>query len=253
MKIYRKINFKTSAGKQEEVVFGVPGKEKEDMFRLRFDIYSKKGYIDPKAYPDGLEKDEYDIEDKSLYLIAKIRDHVVGTLRIIKDDPLPTERDCFDFDEPEDMVSIPSENRAEMGRLIAKGSKVNGEYIPRHLVMLGLFSVALDIFEREDVRGGYSFIKESLEVKLEKLGVPFYRIDNYESKYKEGVLEGYFNQENDKVIPMYFLTETSKIYWENFVQFPFFFRKTEEGMLYKGVNVLTLALFSIYRLFNKTK
>lgn len=207
--------------------FGIPDNpdEIEKMHRLRFDSYSYRGYIDPKLFPDGIEKDEHDKDGKCIYFIAKLNDKILGTVRLIKDYYLPTEKECFKFNEPEEMKKIPREQRAELGRLVIIPPDKN-VYLPRNLIMLFLINTLVSWGMENRILGGYAFIKEKLRIKLEKLKMPIHLIKNYTQIYpKDGILYGYFSQENDKVIPIFYLTEEFKNYIDKIVNKSLMFKK----------------------------
>lgn len=205
MRIQRSLQLKIG-GKIRTIQFGRPSSEseKEEMFKLRHRVYSKKGFIDPS--PSQLDKDEFDTKEETAYFIAKIEGRVLGAVRLIFDTPLPTER-FFQFSVPPEIKKIPEEKRAEVSRLVVE--KYNEkEYLPRNLVTLFLIECLVAHAEERGIDGGYSFIKESLLRKLDKLNTPLHFIDKYKVMYpSDGVLFKYFSQENDKVAPVFFLTE----------------------------------------------
>ena len=124
-----------SVEKQTYVVsFGTPQTEEElnKMYRLRYYVYSKRGYINKEEYPEKVEKDEYD-NGNAIYVVAQINDRILGTVRLIVDKFLPTEKDCFDFMEPEKLKPIKRTERAELGRLIVE-RLADDKFFPRHVV-----------------------------------------------------------------------------------------------------------------------
>lgn len=62
---------------------------KREAYALRYDVYClERGFLDPAAYPDGLETDEYD--PQSILFGARDRhDEIIGTIRLVLDTPLP--------------------------------------------------------------------------------------------------------------------------------------------------------------------
>lgn len=206
-------------GDSKTIYFGIPDTEEEEekMFRLRYNAYSLRGYINPSKYKDGIETDEYDKDNKSIYFIAKVDDKVTGTVRIIKDNYLPTEKECFEFNEPEEIKKIERNNRGELGRLIVIPYE-EGKYFPRNIILLFLVKSLIDYGLQHDIRGGYAFIKESLKKKLEKLKFPIHYIFPYKQIYPAGgILYGYFTQKDNRVIPIYFLTNEFSKFIEKLV------------------------------------
>lgn len=209
MKIYNRliINYKN---RNIEIKVGIPNSEEElrKMFKLRYEIYAKKNYINPNNFPNCLEVDDYDKNNKVEYFIASIDDEVVGSLRLIKDYPLPTQL-YFEFKEPEEIKTIENQALIEISRLVVKPFKLdNHNYLPRHLIILILFKSVIDYAKEKNILGGYGFIKQSLEKKLRSINFPLFYIDQYKQRYPEdGVLFQYFNDPADSVIPVYFLRD----------------------------------------------
>lgn len=182
--------------------------ELTEVFKLRYAVYAARGYIDPARYPDGVEQDEYDKGGRCRYFVARYEESLIGCIRLIKDDPLPTEK-YFTFTEPEFMQSIPRDRRCELGRfIIIPPDRAARQFLPRGLVMLFLFDVVNDYAHRAGILGGYSFIKRTLERKMKRLQVPVRRIEPFSTHYPDaGVLRTYFSQPADPVVPVCFQTE----------------------------------------------
>src|SRR3989344_8616218 len=107
MKLKRKLQLVIS-GETKVIRFGEAETEEElnKIFKLRFDSYSSKGYIDPMRFPNGLEMDDYDIRKDCRYFLAELDGKTIGTIRIIFNKILPTEK-YFTFDEPQEIRDIP--------------------------------------------------------------------------------------------------------------------------------------------------
>jgi N-acyl-L-homoserine lactone synthetase len=211
MKILKEIHLKTKRG--NKILFlGMPNTNEElkEMFKLRYDIYSKLGYISKDSFPQKVEQDDYDNEKKCDYFIAKIDDQIVGSARLIQDYYLPTEKECFKFEEPPEMKNIPREKRGEIGRLIV--SKRDNNFLPPHLVLLGILDSIMRFSFQKDLRAGFSFVKKSLMEKLKKLRVPFHVIKSYTQIYSKKHLWGYFHDPKDPVLPVYYFRDEAKKY-----------------------------------------
>ena len=170
---------KARVGDKDRIIyFGLPDNQREldETFRLRFKIYAEKNYIDSSKFPNGLEEDEHDFNNQCSYFIAKIDEQIIGFVRIIKDNVLPTEK-YFKFFEPEAIKNIPDYQRCELGRLIvAPFTDKNGKYLPRHIVLLFLIKSLVDFGIKNNILGGYAFIKDKLKKKFKKLRIPIYLI-----------------------------------------------------------------------------
>ena len=199
-------------GKRKVVKFGIPNTDFElkKMYALRYQVYSTRGYINPLAFPDKLDIDQYDKDKKCIYFVAQIDGQIIGSVRIIKDKYLPIETECYEFDEPEAINKIPRKRRAEIGRLVVRPYS-NTEYLPRNLIMLLLIDSLVKYGTRHNIPAVYAFLKTKLLGKLEKLKVPIHLIKPYKQVYpKDGVLSGYFYKKEDKAVPAYFLTSEVK-------------------------------------------
>jgi len=210
MKIIYELSLKLE-GTDKAIFFGIPDKtdELERMFLLREEVYQKKDYINAKS-----DKDEYDENGKCVYFIAKIEDDIIGTVRLIIDNPLPTQKDCFDFQEPEEMKEIDINKRGELSRLISVPYKKN-IYLPRHLVLMFLIGCVFKYSNDNNILGGYSFITTKLYDKINKIKVPFHVIDKYQQKYPtDGLMYPYFSKKDNPIIPIYYNIEEIKTYLE---------------------------------------
>jgi len=212
MKIYSDLKIKNPYG-VKHISVGVPetSAEKESMFELRNRIYKERGYIPSEETND---RDSFDDDPSTQYFIATIDGQVIGSVRIIYENVLPTEK-YFTFKEPGEISSIPRRKRAELGRLVVMPYISKGIYLPRGLVLLLILRAAVVDFKMRGTDGGYAFIKESLKEKMAQRKMPVHVLDNFSNHYpKDGILYNYFTQEDDPVTPIYFLTSEFDKYTE---------------------------------------
>lgn len=190
-----------------EIKFGIPitDQELDDMFKFRYESYTENGYIKKLSTYNNRDIDEYDFKENTKYIIAKLDDNIIGSVRMIKDEILPIQKYCFKFDEPSNMVAINKCNRAEISRLIARYPVTHS--LPPHFIMMGLLSCLYDISQLYDVKGGYAFIKKMLFIKLSKLKVPIYKIEPATMIYNKEYMRGYFFDPRNPVLPVYYITE----------------------------------------------
>lgn len=204
MRTLRSLELILDSGQKYYVEFGIPDNEFEinEMFRLRYRRYVEKGYIKPNS--SCLDIDEYDTEQKCRYLIARINDKIVGSVRFIISDPLPTESLCFSFDEPVEMGAIPRDMRGEVSRLV---SESQGK-VSEHLIVIGLIACLHELAEDNYILGGYIYVKESLFRILRFLGIPLAPIEDAVLVYPENeYMHGYFYESTDRVIPAVYLRD----------------------------------------------
>ncbi len=102
--------------------------EREAIFRLRYDAVVRRGWADPAAFPEGLERDAYD--DVAVLLGGWEGERLVATGRIVFPAPglrLPTEA-AFD------MTIQPAGAVANVDRMVVAADRSSAE----HRILLGL-------------------------------------------------------------------------------------------------------------------
>ncbi len=227
--------------KDKVIYFGIPTikKELEEMFCLRYEVYKIRGYLNvDRLNSNLLDRDEYDLNGKCYYFIAKIDNKIIGNVRLIKDNTLPTEK-CFKFKEPAEIKKIPRDKRGELSRLIVIPYSKK-EYLPRHLILFFLINSVIEFSFKNEILGGYSFITKKLYNKLKKLRVPIHTINSYIKIYpKEGILYPYFHQKDNPIIPIYYLRDEVGVFIENI-----FNKKNIFGKLTKNKFVLKNTLYT---------
>lgn len=211
----------------KKIVFGIPDNKKEldKMFNIRTQVYiHEKKYITGK----NVDIDIHDINKTCTYLIAMVEDKVVGTIRIIEEEILPIQKDYFYFETPKELRNFKNNQIVEIGRIISRPYKVLGYFLPRGLIMLGLFFAGTLYGKANNKMAGYGAIKLYAYKKFKKLHIPIKLIKNYTLKYNPqnslDPLNNFFKKD-DPVIPVYFLVEDLIEY------FDFMFNKS--GLFYK--------------------
>jgi N-acyl-L-homoserine lactone synthetase len=255
MKLENKILLKDGT----EILFGIPDSsaELEEMFRLRYLVYvEEKEYIPKTQIKGNIEKDQHDIARECVYFIAKVDNEIIGSTRIIRSIPLPTEKDYYKFETPEMIASIPVSQRVEIGRIISRPSKLVNRSIPRHLIMLGLFYSMARYGKKKRLLGGYGSIKSSALNKLTKMGVPFYKIKKYSVIYNPNLssdpLKNFFS-DSDPVKLIYFITDRVYQYLDSIFSHKKLFNKLGKNVfLYQDnkLNIIDKILLKISFIFN---
>ena len=201
--------------------------EINNVFKFRYIHYLRRGYISPNH--KRVDTDTYD-NGQSRYFIALFKNEIVGCVRLIKSNPLPTIKDCFDFVEPDEMKVILKSNRGEVSRLIVSRPSLK-EGWPRHFAMLGLLYILTETASEDGLKGGYSFIKSSLKNKLNILNFPYGVIPTYRQKYSKNVLKKYFTNKNDLVIPIFFILNDIQIFYDKLFSNNLFFKVHHERLI----------------------
>lgn len=255
MRIFKKILLKVE--KQDKTIFfGMPDRKEElkEMFKLRYRVYVKKERYIPKGkYKDKEEIDEYDRSEKCSYFIAKIDNRIIGTARIIRLSPLPIEKEYFRFEVPKEMRGIPRDKLIEIGRLISvKYSEKT--YLPRHIVLIGLFAAMMEFGLQNDIRGGFGAIKDKVKRRLEAINTPVHAIENVELIYNphksHDPLSNFFNDPRNPVHAVYYLRDELKQYIDSLFNNKFLFKKIDERtFVFRGSCLLKWARF--FKIFRK--
>ena len=222
MKLLKTFNLPLSDGSIKSIEFGHPetAKEKREMYHFRYENYLRHNYIDKNRLKDELDQDEYDLANKCVYFVAKVDGQVIGTVRLIIDDPLPTEKDCFLFTEPEKMKLVDRHKRAELSRLIVD-RYMPDKHFPRHFIMLGLLFCIIEYSNKNGLIAGYGFIKDSLKKKLIKIKMPVHFIDEFKQVYGDGILRNYFSDEKNPVWPIYYFADEVDKYLNLVIKYSF--------------------------------
>ena len=87
--------------------------ERTAAYRLRYEELVARGWGDPAAHPDGLERDEYD--DDAVLVVARSGLAVVGTVRLVI--------------EPAHVARLLPEYGIEPGRIPIEGTGVAGRFL----------------------------------------------------------------------------------------------------------------------------
>jgi len=191
------------ASKGLKVGYPDTDEERDAMFRLRTEVYRRDGYITAEN-----DKDEYDLDNKCVYFIAKIDEKLVGAGRVIIDDPLPTEV-YFDFKEPGEIARIPRNKRCEISRLVGVAKGMN------HLISLSVVKAMIEWAKENDCRGGYSFVQSYLVQILSSIRFPIHIIEPCALKNIEGPLYDYvYKSEGEELQLIYYLRDESAEFME---------------------------------------
>lgn len=115
-------------------------KEREDYFRLRYDVYCiEKKYLPKNKYPNELEKDKYDSSSKHFIVKFVTSDKVVGAVRIIMNQDVGVQAGEY--------VEMPSNidllKLAEISRFLVKKEFRSSNHEVNFLLGKGLYEYSL--------------------------------------------------------------------------------------------------------------
>ena len=253
MKVLNKISV-VKDNKKHDLFFGITQteEEKEKMFRLRHHVYvEKKKYISPELTLNGLEIDEFDNPKNCTYFIAMNNNQVVGTIRVIRKNPLPLVENYFDFEENH---NISDDKKIEIGRFISIGSADN-EFLPRHLIPFGLFYSISKYVADNDIEMGYGAMKKYNLSKLRKIKFPLKKVDKYQvslkRENKDPIKDYYFGQ--DPAVPLCFFKDEVNHYLDKIFNHSLAFKKAaEDEYIFRGNSLMVLSMVA-NRIFSLTR
>jgi N-acyl-L-homoserine lactone synthetase len=224
MKTLLTITYTTNDGDQT-IQFGRPETQEEvrKMYQLRYKIYvAHKRYIPMSWCSDGLEIDQSDHAGACHYFIAQCAAQMVGTVRLIHEQPLPMEA-YWQYDKPDDLREMRLDEPVEVSRLIADHS--SGVSIPPSLIPLGLIHCATHFILAQGIRVAYATLQERMVRHMEGWGLPVRRLEAV--RYVAGrddPLKDYYANPAEPVCPTCFLSgEVSR----------FFDQLLEQGLVFK--------------------
>jgi len=126
------------------------------------------------------------------------------------------------------MKNVPRSKRAELSRLVVV-PYAEGKYLPRNLVMLMFIRNLVIWGEERGIEAGYSFVKEKLAKKLNNLKAPVHYIESFKQTYPTGgVLYRYFNQAEDRALPIYFTVPEFREFVDHILENSWMFEKQSD-------------------------
>ena len=158
------------------------------------------------------------------YLIARCAAQMVGTVRLIHEQPLPMES-YWQYDQPGDLRDVRPEEPVEVSRLIADHS--GGVKIPPSLVPLGLIHCATHYTLAQGIRAAYATLQERMVRHMEGWGLPVRRLEA--ACYVAGrddPLKDYYANPAEPVCPTYFLSGEVGSFYEQLL---------EQGRMFKQI------------------
>ncbi len=248
MKIIKKIAVKASDGGRRVIDFGQPETKEEldEMFKFRYRVYARKSFINKNQ--EKRDYDAFDKEGKCFYFIAKLGNQIIGSTRLIVGRPLPSEKEYFEMDLPEEIKSLSADEVVEVGRLSAyiDDPKVK---IPRHLVLLGLFYSMVKFAEKNNFKVCLGGMKEYVKDKLDSINFPLKEVKGYKLIYnpkKHGdPLDEFFNHhpKYGGVVAIYCFLDEAKKYFDSIFENKICFSKSDGVLNLRSVFLFNLRLF----------
>lgn len=235
---------------EHTISFGKPTTEKEYqmMYELRHAEYARRGYITKKDGAEPLEHDSFDDLPETQHFIALYdQEKVIGTVRVISQEKLPTEKYFDGLEVPEYVVNLKPTEKLELGRLIVvPPDRDAGIFLPRNVVMLFMFSTLTHYGLDRGYKGGLSFVKNSLLKKLERVQFPIEALSFTQQNYPhDGVLFPYFNQPEDPVTPIAFSLEAVAAFCDKLITNRFVFKQESPERYSLQSNLYTRFLKSV--------
>lgn len=174
----------------------------ESVYRIRYQVYClETGFEDPAQFPDGMEKDEYDIQSEHYLIRHRETNAFAATTRLILPHPqdlgrpFPTECHCH-IERLDLLDNIPRNQIAEVSRLCVSGEfkrrkgephttagigrnsslRTSGRDNNRRVLpnfTLALFSCAVRMSSRHGITHWYALMEYQVARLFRTLGIHF--------------------------------------------------------------------------------
>lgn len=226
MKVQLKIKMKDDS----YLEWGQPETESEfnEMYLLRLELYRRKNLISNTKLK--LDTDYADTNGCH-YFVCRYLGRFIGSTRMIYNQKLPTEELYFDIDLPEELKNAPVEHKVEIGRLTSS-LKDLPKFIPRHLVVIGLFKVMLDFSYENGYYYAIGTVKEHVKNRFDLIDFPVtyfsYKGIKYNPKIQEDPLDNFFDTNlTGGLFPMYIHVDNIALYVNSFLENKYIFYKLQ--------------------------
>jgi N-acyl-L-homoserine lactone synthetase len=170
--------------------------EKREAYRLRFEVFSDEGFIDPEYFPDGELRDRFDSVSTQI-LVRDRSGRLAATTRFVQPSPLgfPTEA-LFDFEPP----PIERERLGEYGRLAIKDGHRGGSRAP----MLGMLKAVFECMLTCGTTHVFAFLTPALARSYAALGCVSERLAErpltVATRAARAPMRGYFDTQEVKPV-----------------------------------------------------
>ena len=168
--------------------------------------YQRRGYI-----PQDIVSFEDEYDETSVYFGTYANGDLLAAARIIDSEELPTGSVYYRFPLPEPLEACPKDQLKEVSRLTAI-VKPRRNPLPNHVVSSTMISSLIDFGFKENHCGGISTIKVWFLRLFQRLDLPaLHEITDAELIYpRDAVLSGFFYDEDDPAVPIYYLHDEAK-------------------------------------------
>ena len=170
--------------------------ELEEIYKLRYQIYSQVGYIKKEDYPDGKETDKWDKFSEHFYVYSKSEKKTVGAMRFV-----PDSEKGFPIEELYDISFLRKKykNVVEVSRRITLPNRPKANYLLLQMmcqyaklksITCLLCSVNPTAFAFYDKLGCIQFGEEKFykEVNMPAIGM-YLEVDNLKPPYNKKLFE----------------------------------------------------------------
>lgn len=174
----------------------------QEAFRLRFLVYSQRGYLDRDWEAENLkDMDEFDESGDTVHFGALLNGELIAYIRGIPGPNFPMSV-FFNLENSEIYQKFGSDS-FELGRFVVKKPN-KGSFLPRNILFLFLLRQILRYCHDNGYKYSFAFITDRLKEKMTTLKMPFHEIDSWHLRYpRDGKMAPYFYDR--KITPVYFL------------------------------------------------
>lgn len=174
---------------------------KDDVARIRYRVYCEEfGYEDKRAFPEGLETDDFDAQSQHCLVIHRGSATPAGCVRVVKtvgNQPLPFEKFCSDSLDRDffERSGMPRETMCEVSRLAVDGMfrRRAGEQATRYggvhvsdlsqqeqrtfpLIAVSCFLAATALTELMNCTNAFAMMEPFLPRMLARSGIKFTKV-----------------------------------------------------------------------------
>lgn len=187
--------------------------EKIKMYEYRYSIYLKYKLIENN--PTKCDIDNYD--QNSFYVVACYDDQIIGSLRLICGDTIPT-LDCYyQLQLPSILSQTDRKSICEMGRIISTPHFCTNQ-ISSHFVLLSMFYYTTSFGRDKRIDISIGSMKARIVKSLYKLKVPIQTIQKSELIYdpakEHDPLTLFFDEhKTGKICPVYIIRQEYEQYF----------------------------------------
>lgn len=189
--------------------------EMKALYKYRYSIYLKYGLIEQNNLK--IDKDNYD--DHCHHIVATFDDKIIGTLRVIHGNVIPTLDYYYNFDTSMPLLNYPRSRIFEVGRIIATPHIVT-HLMSSHFILLMMFEYVVTFTKKHGLDMSIGAMKKRIVNQLERVKFPIHTITNanlvYNPHQHHDPLTLFFNEhKTGKICPVFIGRKEAETYFSH--------------------------------------